>query len=71
LVYVSPLKIADYQDHQIDVVGARRLLRQSACAVRAMLAATETPEAAAALFVPVDDFRWSPATRYAAQGVSR
>jgi hypothetical protein len=62
LVYVSPQKIAVYQHGQIDVAGARRLLRQSASAVRAMLAAADSRETAAALFVPVDDFRWSPAT---------
>jgi len=71
LVYVSPQKTAVYQHNQIDVASARRLLRQSAYAVRAMLAAAQTAEAAAALFVPVDDFRWSPVTRSAAQEVWR
>lgn len=69
LVYVSPRKIAVYPHDQIDIDGARRLLRRSARAVRAMLDTAETREAAAALFVPVDDFRWSPTSRAAAQGV--
>lgn len=69
LVYVSPKKTACFSHNSINVETACRLLRQSAHAVRAMLTATATREAAAALFVPVDDFRWSPTTRSAAQRV--
>lgn len=69
LIYVSPRKTACYGHNSIDVEAACRLLRQSASAVRAMLAAAESREAAAALFVPVDDFRWSPTTRSAAARV--
>jgi hypothetical protein len=69
LIYASPWKIAAYRHDQIDVASARRLLRQSARAVQAMLAAAESREAAAALFVPVDDFRWSNTTRCAAERV--
>jgi hypothetical protein len=69
LIYASARKTACYGHLSIDVEGGCRLLRQSANAVRAMLAAAETREAAAALFVPVDDFRWSPTTRSAAARV--
>jgi hypothetical protein len=69
LIYVSPRRVACYGPDSIDVDGAWRLLQQSARAVRAMLAASETREAAAAMFVPVDDFRWSSTTRSAAQRI--
>jgi hypothetical protein len=70
LIYVSSRKTACYGHNSIDVENACRLLRQSAHAVRTMLAASGTREAAAALFVPtVDDFRWSPTTRAAAEQV--
>ncbi len=70
LVYVSPRRVACYGHTSIDVEAACRLLRQSAHAVRAMLAASENREAAAALFVPVTtDFRWSDTTRDAAERV--
>lgn len=70
LIYASPRKTACYSHNSINVESACRLLRQSANAVRAMLAAAESREAAAALFVPVTtDFRWSATTREAAERV--
>ena len=55
---------------QLDAIAARRTLRQSAFAIRAMLAAAETKEEAAAFFVPVvHEYRWSDTTRSAAAGV--
>lgn len=69
LIYVSPRKTACFGHNSIDVDAGHRLLRQSAHAVRAVLAAAPTREAAAALFVPVNDFRWSPTTRTAAEKV--
>lgn len=69
LIYVSAKKTACFGHDTIDVEAAGRLLRQSASAVRAMLAAAESREAAAALFVPVEDFRWSSITRSAAARV--
>ena len=69
LVYVGPKRFAIYGANSIDVLDARRTLRLSAHAVRAMLAAAATREAAAAMFVPVADFRWSDVTRSAAEGV--
>lgn len=69
VIYVSPRKIACYSRNSIDVEAGCRLLRQSARAVRAMLAAAETKEQAAALFVPTEDFRWTTVTRSAADQV--
>jgi len=53
----------------IDVVTARRVLRQSARAIRAVLAVAESREDAASLFVPVADYRWTDLTRSAAEKV--
>jgi hypothetical protein len=70
LIYVSPRRSMPFPHSMIDEAGARRLLRQSAHAVRAMLAATDTRENAAAFFVPVvHDFRWTDLTRNAAEKV--
>jgi hypothetical protein len=69
LLYISPKRFAVYGANIIDATAARRTLRRSAHAVRALLEAAETREAAAALFVPVDDYRWSDTTRSAAEGV--
>jgi hypothetical protein len=69
LVYISPRRVARYPHNTIDINSARRILHLSARALRAMLAAAESKEAAAALFVPTDDFRWSNATRCAAEAV--
>jgi hypothetical protein len=70
LVYATPRKYGVYPHYNIDIDAARRVLRQSARAIRAMLAATENREHAAALFVPdVDNFRWTDITRNAAERV--
>jgi hypothetical protein len=69
LLYISPKRFAVYGADSIDAIAARRTLRLSALAIRTMLAAAETKEAAAAFFVPGDDFRWTDATRSAAAGV--
>lgn len=70
LLYISPKRFAVYGANHVDAIAARRTLRLSAFAIRAMLAAAETKEAAAAFFVPTgDDFRWSDMTRSAAAGV--
>lgn len=70
LVYATPRKSARYRQTEIDVESARRVLRQSAAVVRAMLAATDDREHAAALFVPnLDDYRWTDTTRDAAEKV--
>jgi hypothetical protein len=68
LVYVTPRKVARYPHTDIDIEAARRTLRQSAHAVRAMLAATDDREHAATLFVPdLDNYRWTDTTRDAAE----
>jgi hypothetical protein len=70
LVYASPRRVGLYSHTDIDMEAARRVLRQSAHAVRAMLAATNDREHAATLFVPdVDSFRWTNITRDAAERV--
>jgi hypothetical protein len=70
LVYVTPRKVARYPHSDIDIEAARRVLRQSAHAVRAMLAATDDREHAATLFVPdLDNYRWTDITRDAAERV--
>jgi len=70
LIYVTPRKTAVYPHTEIDIEGARRVVRQSAHALRAMLAATTDREHAASLFVPdPDDFRWTDTTRAAAESV--
>ena len=70
IVYVTPRRSARFRQDMIDVVTARRILRQSAHAIRSMLAVAETREDAAALFVPVmTDYRWTDLTRSAAEKV--
>jgi hypothetical protein len=70
LVYTTPRKVARYPHTEINAEAARRVLRQSAHAVRNMLAATGDKEHAAALFVPnLDDFRSTEITRDAAERV--
>lgn len=70
LIYVTPRKSAQYPHDEIDIESARRVLRQSANAIRAMLAATADKAHAARLFVPnPDDYRWTDATRNAAERV--
>lgn len=69
VLYISPKRSAGYGPDCIDAVAARRTLRLTAFAIRTMLAAAETKEEAAAFFVPVNDYRWSDATRSAAAGV--
>jgi PD-(D/E)XK nuclease superfamily len=69
LLYISPKRRAVHGANSIDAIAARRTLRLTAFAIRAMLAAAETKEAAAAFFVPGNDYRWSDATRSAAAGV--
>jgi hypothetical protein len=51
LIYVSPRDTIVYPHAQIDIDSARRLLRQSAYALRAMLAVTEDKQHAASLLV--------------------
>jgi hypothetical protein len=70
LLYISPKRRAVYGPDSIDAVAACRTLRLTAFAIRAMLAAAKTREAAAAFFVPVvHEYRWSNTTRSAAEGV--
>jgi hypothetical protein len=70
LIYVTPRRTAVYPHNEIDIEGARRVIRQSAHALRAMLAATSDREHAASLFVPnPDDFRWTDVTRAAAERI--
>jgi PD-(D/E)XK nuclease superfamily protein len=70
LLYIGPNRHAVYGPDSIDAIAARRTLRLTAFAIRAMLAAAETKEAAAAFFVPgVHEYRWSDTTRSAAAGV--
>jgi hypothetical protein len=70
LVYATPRKYGVYPHDTIDMDSARKVLRQSARAVRAMLAASDDREHAAALFVPnLDDYRWTDTTRNAAERV--
>jgi PD-(D/E)XK nuclease superfamily protein len=70
LVYATPARFGVYPHNAIEIDGARRVLRQSAHAIRAMLAAAEDREHAAALFVPdVDNYRWTETTRDAAERV--
>jgi hypothetical protein len=70
LIYVSPRDSAVYPHAQIDIDSARRLLRQSAYALRAMLAAADDRQHAASLFVPnPDDFRMTETMRAAAESV--
>lgn len=70
LVYVTPRKVARFPHTEIDIEAARRVLRQSAHAVRATLAATDDKEHAAELFVPnLDDYHWTDTTRDAAERV--
>ena len=70
LLYISPKRHAVHDANSIDAIAARRTLRLTAFAIRAMLAAAETREAAAAFFVPViNEYRWSDTTRSAAAGV--
>lgn len=69
LLYISPRRFGVFGDKHVDAVAARRTLRLTAIAIRALLAAAETKEEAAAFFVPVDDYRWSDTTRSAAAGV--
>lgn len=68
LVYTTPKKNALYPQDEMDLDSARRILRQSARAVQAMLAATESREHAASLFVPdLSNYRWTDITREAAE----
>jgi len=69
LLYISPKRRAVHGANSIDAIAARRTLRLSAFAIRALLAAAKTKEAAAAFFVPVDDYRWSATTRSAAERI--
>jgi hypothetical protein len=69
IIYISPRKTACYGRNSMDMEAASRLLRQSARAVRTLLAAAETREAAAAFFVPTPDYRWSPTTLSAAEKI--
>jgi len=69
LIYVTPRRSARFPHNMIDVMTGRRILRQSAHAVRSMLAVTKTREDAASLFVLLDNYRWTDLTRSAAQKV--
>jgi len=70
LVYASQRRYSVYPHREIDIEDARRVLRQSAHAIRRLPAATENREQAAALFVPdVHNYRWTYISREAAKRV--
>jgi hypothetical protein len=67
LVYASQRRYAVFPHVAIDMESARRVVRQSARAIRALLAATRDREHAATLFVPdTHNYRWSDISREAA-----